>query len=282
MRNHSRSGGRHELGQNFLVHRPTIDRILGLVADTDGSILELGAGDGVLTRRLSELGRDLTAIEIDEHRVRALRRRVPRARILHADALTYDIRQPVVVGNIPYHLTTPIMRRLLAVDRWQHAILLTQWEVARKRAGVGGSTMLTAQTAPWFTFELHGRVPARGFRPVPSVDGGLLAIRRRSTPLVARHDRRRYAAFVRGVFTGPGRGLTSILRGMTGRSTSDVRRVLRDAGVPADRLPRDLTAEQWAALWQAVSRRGGSAARSRRIPGRVRPEPRRRQPGGVA
>nr|WP_231980838.1 hypothetical protein [Tessaracoccus coleopterorum] len=39
-------------------------------------------------------------------------------------------------------------------------MLLTQWEVARKRCGIGGSTMLTAQTAPWFTFDLHGRVPS--------------------------------------------------------------------------------------------------------------------------
>ncbi|HMO09916.1 MAG TPA: 23S ribosomal RNA methyltransferase Erm, partial [Actinotalea sp.] len=51
---HSSHGGRHELGQNNLVHKPTINRIARLVAATDGPILELGAGDGALTRALAD------------------------------------------------------------------------------------------------------------------------------------------------------------------------------------------------------------------------------------
>lgn len=270
MRNRSRHGGRHELGQNFLVHRPTIDRIVALVADTTGPILEIGAGDGALTGPLAGLGRRLTALEIDEHRVRLLRRRVPRATVVQGDALTRPFDHPVVVGNVPYHITTPIMRRLLAANRWQHAVLLTQWEVARKRAGVGGSTMLTAQTAPWFVFELHGRVPARGFRPVPSVDGGLLAITRRGSPLVEPEHRRRYEAFVRAVFTGRGNGLEAIVQSYTGWSTSTTRHALDRARTAARSLPRDLDAYQWAALWEAVmsqqddDRRLRSARRARR------------------
>ncbi len=72
----SSHGGRHELGQNFLHHQPTIDRIAALVHGTSGSILEIGAGDGALTRALAGLGRPLTAIDIDEHRVRRLRKSV--------------------------------------------------------------------------------------------------------------------------------------------------------------------------------------------------------------
>jgi 23S rRNA (adenine-N6)-dimethyltransferase len=172
MRNHphrSVHGGPHELGQNFLVHRPTIRGIVDLVAATEGSILEIGAGDGALTVPLAALGRDLAAIDIDEHRVRTLRRRLPGVRMEHADALRHPLDRPVVVGNVPYHVTTPILRRMLSRRRWRHGILLTQWEVARKRAGVGGSTMMSAQAAPWFEFALHGRVPARHFRPMPSV-----------------------------------------------------------------------------------------------------------------
>ncbi len=270
MRNRSRHGGRHELGQNFLVHRPTIDRIVALVADTAGPILEIGAGDGALTGPLAGLGRRLTALEIDEHRVRLLRRRVPSATVVQGDALTRPLDHPVIVGNVPYHITTPIMRRLLATGRWQHAILLTQWEVARKRAGVGGSTMLTAQTAPWFTFELHGRVPARGFRPVPSVDGGLLAITRRGSPLVDREHRRGYEAFVRAVFTGRGRGLEAIVRSHTGWSTATTRRALDRARIGARSLPRDLDAHQWAALWEAVTSQSGDNRRLRSARGTQR------------
>jgi len=241
-------GGRHELGQNFLHHPPTIDRIVRLVHQTDGPILEIGAGDGALTRHLATLGRDVRAVDLDEHRVRRLRRRLPSVTVVHDDALRTPLDLPVVVGNLPFHLTTPILRRLLTNSGMMaEAVLLTQWEVARKRAGVGGRTMLTAQTAPWFGFTLHGRVPAEAFRPKPGVDGGILTISRRRSPLVEPAERAAYEQFVRKVFTGRGRGIEQIL---TSAVPKPWRAILRSAGVPPSALPRDLTPRQWAAVWK--------------------------------
>ena len=245
-------GGRHELGQNFLVHRPSITTIINLTAETDGPILEIGAGDGALTAPLAALGRPVRAIDIDEHRVERLRRRLPSVDIEPMDAMHVALDRPVIVGNLPFHLTTPLMRRLLDARTWAHAIVLTQWEVARKRAGVGGATMMTAQAAPWFTFELHGRVPAHGFVPRPSVDGGVLAIRRRTTPLVRNADRRHYASFVRDVFTGRGRGVADILRQRPAGGREAIQHALARSSTAPNALPRDLTAEQWASLWNAL------------------------------
>jgi 23S rRNA (adenine-N6)-dimethyltransferase len=244
-------GGRHELGQNFLIHRPTIDTITALVDATRGPVLELGAGDGALTRILATSRRPLTAIDIDEHRVRRLAKALPHVEVVHADALRHPIHAAVVVGNIPFHLTTPILRRLLAEDRWSRAVLVTQWEVARKRAGVGGHTMMTAQSAPWFEFELRGRVPSWGFRPQPSVDGGILAITRRPSPLVPPDQRRPYETFVRAVFSGRGGRLERILEAAARVSRAAAREAVSRAGC-ADALPRDLSADQWVALWRAV------------------------------
>lgn len=248
-------GGRHELGQNFLTHRPTLARITELVAGTSGSILELGCGDGALTRSLAALGRPVAAIDIDEHRVRRLRKALPDVRIEVADATRHPLDAPVVVGNIPFHVTTPILRRLLSSGRWNEAILLTQWEVARKRAGVGGATMMTAQSAPWFEFSLEGRVPAWGFSPQPSVDGGLLAITRRGSPLVPVSERREYEAFVRAMFTGRGSNLAAVLAAAARIPMPRARRAVAAAGAAERRLPRDLRPEHWAALWGQVSRR---------------------------
>lgn len=250
----SRHGGRHELGQNFLTHTPTINRITELAAATSGPILEIGAGDGALTRRLAELNRPLTAIDIDEHRIRRLAGRFPTVRVECADALRFPLTAPVVVGNIPFHLTTPLLRRLLQTGTWQRAVLLTQWEVARKRAGVGGSTMMTAQAAPWFEFTLEGRVPAHAFRPTPSVDGGILSIIRRGPPLVPRDERKAYEQFVRSAFTGRGRNLGQVLRNATHHPPATVQRALTRAGVAHRSLPRDLTSEQWSALWAELGR----------------------------
>lgn len=245
-------GGRHELGQNFLTHTPSIETITSLVVATHGSILELGAGDGALTRPLAAFGRPLTAIDIDEHRVRRLARTLPNINVLHADALRHPLDAPIVVGNIPFHLTTPILRRLLNHSYWTHAVLVTQWEVARKRAGVGGHTMMTAQSAPWFAFELHGRVPSWGFSPRPSVDGGIVAITRRGSPLISHADRRPYETFVRAVFSGRGGKLERIIQGAARVSRTAARSAVSRASVAENALPRDLAAEQWAALWLAL------------------------------
>lgn len=252
--------GRHELGQNFLHHPPTVRAVVDLVRATSGPVLEIGAGDGALTLPLAALGRDLTAVEFDHRRADRLRARLPagRTRVRCADALTVALDRPVVVGTLPFHLTTPLLRRLLAADRWQHAVLLTQWEVARKRAGVGGRTLLTAQHDPWYLVRLHGRVPAEAFRPRPGVDGGLLTVDRRAQPLVPVRDRRAYQDLVARVFTGRGRGMADRLSHLV--PSRRARSALAAAGVPARALPRDVGPEQWTTLWAALRPGTGRSA----------------------
>lgn len=148
MRPHSTFGGRHELGQNFLHSRSTLHPIANLTRATTGSILEIGPGTGAVTAQLYKLGRPLTLVELDETRISHLEHSFPRAQVQHADVLTSRLDQPVIVGSLPFHLTTPILRRLLRAKKWQNAILLTQWEVARKRAGVGGSTLHQPRAGP--------------------------------------------------------------------------------------------------------------------------------------
>lgn|SRR5699024_1471435 len=244
-------GGPHELGQNFLIDRSVISTIDELVARTNGPIMELGAGDGAVTMPLSRSGRSVTAVELDPKRARRLQNRTPD----HVTVLNHDIlrvrllRCPhVLVGNLPFHLTTAVLKRLMGASDWHTAILLVQWEVARRRAGVGGATMLTAQWWPWYEFTLQTRVPARSFRPVPAVDSGLLTIARRAHPLVT--NRAAYQRFVKDVFTGRGRGLREILTRTARIDRAALREWLHTQHVSPQALPKDLTAEQWASLWQ--------------------------------
>ncbi|WP_019813108.1 23S ribosomal RNA methyltransferase Erm [Saccharomonospora saliphila] len=265
-------GGREELGQNFLVDRSVIATITGLVARTHGPLVELAAGDGALTLPLSRSGRPLTAVEIDPVRVRRLRRRTPgHVTVVHDDLLRVRFpRTPhVLVCNVPFHLTTPVIKRLLAARHWHNAVLLVQWEVARRRAGVGGASLLTARWWPWYRFDLHRRVPARAFRPVPSVDAGLLTLTRRDRPLV--DDRAGYQRFVGDVFTGPGRGLREVLTRVTGVDRATLATWLRAHGVSPRALPKDLTADQWTALWHLVGTGGPRPRRAAGKPTRRRP-----------
>lgn len=236
--------GRHETGQNFLRDRRIIRRIVETVARTDGPIVEIGAGSGALTLPLQALGRSLTAVEVDPRRASRLDARTASAtRVVTADFLRYRLPggPHVLVGNLPFHLTTAMLRRILHAAGWTDAVLLVQWEVARRRAAVGGATMMTAQWWPWFDFDLLQRVPAAAFQPAPTVDGGLMTIVRRADPLVAEADRREYQAMVHRIFTGRGRGIGQILR----------RQGLAGNGIRPSALPRDLTATQWAALFDS-------------------------------
>lgn len=245
--------GRHEFGQNFLHDRGVIDAIVGVVARTDGPIIEVGAGDGALTLPLESLERPLTAIEIDNRRAARLAKRTSRTtRVVSTDFLRYRLPHSphAIVGNLPFHQTTAMLRRILHAPGWTDAVLLVQWEVARRRAAVGGATMMTAQWWPWFDFAVVRKVSATAFRPPPTVDAGLMTISRRVQPLVAAEDCRHYQTMVHQVFTARGCGLAQILaRRMPTATTRDW---LRNNGVHAKALPKDLTSAQWAALFAAA------------------------------
>lgn len=259
--------GRHEFGQNFLADRRTVDTIVDLVSRTAGPIVEIGPGGGALTLPLQSLRRPITAVEIDRRHARALQRRVESiTTIVHGDFLRYRLpRRPhTVVGNLPFHQTTAMLRRLLHAEHWTSAVLLVQWEVARRRAGVGGATMMTAQWWPWYDFALVDRVPATAFTPRPGVDAGLMTMTRRTDPLVDPAARGRYGSFVHAVFTGRGHGLPQILPQVCDRHTrSAVGKWLARQRFHRTPLPRDLSAEQWAAVFAIVDGGSGAADRSR-------------------
>jgi len=255
--------GRHENGQNYLVNKSMIKKVVDLVpVSASVPVIEIGPGHGALTFPLQDrvlaTGGSLTAIEIDPASVRWLEERLrPEVHLYEQDVLDFVLPDGphVLVGNLPFHLTTAILRHVLHSPGWTHAVFLVQWEVARRRAGVGGATMMTAQWWPWFDFEQHGRIPSTHFRPRPTVDAGVLVMRRREEPLVNWSERARYASFVHAVFTGKGRGIADIVSRVVGRRRERrCAEVLREAGVPANALPKQLDAGQWATLFKAVGR----------------------------
>lgn len=253
---HDLPGGAHELGQNLLVDTQVIRRVVDLVPDADRPVVEWAAGRGALTLPLARLGRPLEAVEIDPRSTGRLSRVVPgNVTVTRDDILRhappsdpYDL-----VCNVPFHLTTPVLRRLFTLTGWQRAVLITQWEVARKRAAVGGTTLLTAQWWPWLSPRLDRRIPAGAFRPRPSVDAGLLVIDRRAEPLLPVREQRGYQRFAAAVFNGRGRGLHEILA-RQGIARDDVRRWAREHGVGPNALPRELDARAWAGAYRMSGR----------------------------
>lgn len=247
--------GRHENGQNYLHDTAIQHAIVDRVAATSGPLLEIGPGEGALTARLAGLGRSLTVVEIDQRLATRLAQRFgARVEVVQGDFLDYRLPHTahVLVGCLPFHQTTAILRHLFRAPGWTDAVLVVQWEVARRRAGVGGSTLMTAQWGPWFVFELGRRVPARCFTPAPGVDGGVLTLRRRQQPLLSWSERGAFQAMAHRVFTGRGRGVVEITaRAGLFQSRRAARAWAAEAGLSPQALPRDLSPEQWVSLFRA-------------------------------
>ena len=195
---------RRQLGQNFL-DPATADRIVDEAGLLPGElVVEIGAGAGALTQALARRAVRLLAIEPDPvwaARLREQLRGTPNVRVDGRDFLAVPLpRQPFrVIGSLPFARTTDILRRLLddPATPLRRADVIVQWEVALKRAASPPTTLLSTVWAPWWETSLVRRIAATKFRPMPSVDAGLLAIVRRDPPLLPVTMARSYADFVR-------------------------------------------------------------------------------------
>jgi 23S rRNA (adenine-N6)-dimethyltransferase len=207
-------------------------------------VLEVGAGDGVITAELVRRAGYVAAIEIDPALARRLRRlfegRAPVA-VVEGDALRQGLpRLPFrVVSNVPFAATTAVLRMLLGDPRspLEGGALLLQWEVAQKRARERPSTLLGLSWAPWWDLSLVRRVPATAFSPPPSVDGGILVVRRRTPPLLPPAEASRYRALLKRGFA----------RGMRPLITPRQARRLGLAPRPA---PSGLGVEEWLMVYR--------------------------------
>jgi 23S rRNA (adenine-N6)-dimethyltransferase len=200
----ARDERRRHLGQNFL-NAATADRLVEQVALRRGElIVEIGAGSGAITVALARRGAQVVAIEPDSAWCGRLRERIGmnrQIRVINGDFLTVPLPTAPfrVVGSLPFGRTTDILRRLLddPSNALYRADLIVQWEVARKRATMPPTTLLSTLWAPWWELQLGPRIPAMEFRPVPRVDAAFLTVIRRDPPMLPISMALPYADFVR-------------------------------------------------------------------------------------
>jgi 23S rRNA (adenine-N6)-dimethyltransferase len=202
---------RRRLGQNFL--RPDLaDALVDQATFEAGElVVEIGAGRGACTFALARRGVRVIAVEKDPHWAERLRREARRRGADNVSVVCNDVlrhRMPGepfrAFGSLPFGATTAVLRHLLddPDTGLRRADLVVQWEVARKRAAVPPTTMLSTAWVPWWSFEVVRRIPAGAFRPVPSVDAAVLQVTRRVPPLLPCAMAGAYADFVRDQWSG--------------------------------------------------------------------------------
>ncbi|MCU1283457.1 MAG: dimethyladenosine transferase [bacterium] len=179
-------------GQNFLVDERAYREIVHACAAGDGDwIIEIGAGLGTLTRRLADTGAHVIAIERERDMLEVLRSELggdARIELVEANALTFDYaavapragRRPVVVGNLPYQIASPILFRLLeARDSIARIVVMLQKEMADRIVAPPGEKAygaLSVMVRFYGEPKLVCRVRAGGFVPAPRVDSAVLRI----------------------------------------------------------------------------------------------------------
>jgi 23S rRNA (adenine-N6)-dimethyltransferase len=253
----SQDARRRSLSQNFLRDRGAIKTFLGALPPPDGHpVIEVGAGDGALTIVLARHFGRVTAWEIDPdmaRRARARTRGFARVRVEVGDFLRspVPVEQFHLAGNLPFGETTRIVTWCLAAQTLVTATVITQLEYARKRAGDYGRWSLTTVSS-WPTVEwaLAGQIPRASFRPMPSVDAGVMVLRRRQEPLVPEEFSRRWADAVEVGFHGAGGSLYASLRSMyPARALASA---FAAAGVDRTTVVAFVHPDEWLAIFRAV------------------------------
>jgi 16S rRNA (adenine1518-N6/adenine1519-N6)-dimethyltransferase len=177
------------LGQNFLIDADACRRVVAALGNiAQDSVLEIGPGQGALTRLLARSAGHLTLIEYDPGLAATLTTEfaaVTSVEVRHADILTFDAtalareqgRPLAVVGNLPYYITSEILLRLLAhhaaIDR---AVLMVQREVAERVTASPGTSdygVLSATMQLYGTVDLLFTLPPSAFAPPPEVHSGV-------------------------------------------------------------------------------------------------------------
>ena len=222
-------------GQNFVVDANTVRRIVAASGiGPDDVVLEVGPGLGSLTLGLLEVADRVVAVEIDEllagELPRTVAERLPeradRLDVVTADAMRVTelpATPTAVVANLPYNVAVPVLLHLLATfPEWQRGLVMVQAEVADRIAAPPGTKVYgvpSVKTAWYAESWRAGSVSPSVFWPVPNVDSGLVALRRREPPATGA-TREQVFAVVDAAFGQRRKMLRSSLSGIAGSSAA--------------------------------------------------------------
>lgn len=212
------------LGQNFLIDPNIVRKIVALAElEPNDSVLEIGPGRGVLTGALCRVAGRVTAVEVDPRLHAYLSERqteFPNLSLILDDAMIYPIESlpvgTVVVANLPYYLSTPLLFRLLDQrDRFPRMVLMLQNEVADRLVAKPGSKdygVLTVMAQYAADITKAFRVSAQCFRPRPEVGSAVVLLRTKERRELSREDESKFAALVKAAFAHRRKTLVNSLK----------------------------------------------------------------------
>jgi 16S rRNA (adenine1518-N6/adenine1519-N6)-dimethyltransferase len=272
------------LGQNFLVDPAHRARIIAAAELTrDDTVLEIGPGPGVLTELIAEQAGRVIAVELDDRLIPLLRNRFanqPHVSVVHADILKVDVgammlearswkleagkrEQPVtsnqfpvssfqykVIANLPYYLTSAVIRQLLeSTPPPERLVLTVQREVAERMVAAPPEMSLLALGVQFYcTGQIVEKIPAGAFYPVPKVDSAVVRLDRRPEPAVPGVTSEAFFRVAKAGFSQPRKQLRNSLAAGLRIAPAAAESWLTAAGIDPRRRAETLTLAEWGAL----------------------------------
>ena len=249
------------LGQNFLIDRNVLDRIIDATGAGPGvNVLEIGPGLGVVTRELAEKGARVVCVEAD-HELEPVLRDVlaeTSVEIVIKDFLKLDLQEFwVVVGNLPYYITSPIIAKLIeAKENVSSIVMMVQREVAQRLQAPPGSDDFGALSVfVQYHCDIHSvmRVSKNVFFPIPDVDSEVVKLTVLEKPRVSVRDEKLFFKIVRASFGKRRKTLLNALSSSEdlGWDKDQAREALEKAGIDAGLRGETLSLEEFARISDA-------------------------------
>jgi len=265
---------RKGLGQHFLIDESVLKVITQAAALAPSDIvIEVGPGLGVLTRELASKVGWLFTVELDSNLAAILQKNLASFRnvtVIKGDILEINpaaLLQKVPVGfpgltgsalsykvvaNLPYYITSPVLRHFLeAAIKPQLMVVMVQKEVAGAiTARPGQMSLLSVSVQLYGQPEIVSYVPAGCFYPAPEVDSAILRITVYPKPAVEVTDEDSFFSLVRAGFSAARKQLVNSLAQGLKLPKAEVLSLLEKAGIAPQRRAGTLTLEEWADLWR--------------------------------
>lgn len=259
---------RKQFGQHFLTDQNILQKIVHAAeVQSDATVLEIGPGLGDLTRALSAAAARVVAVEVDRDLAARLREEFAgtNAQILQGDILkqTPDVwlaqanAQPpyLVVANLPYYITSAILRYLLeAPTPPTRIVVMVQQEVAQQMTATAPHANLLAVSVQYYgTPRIVAHVPAGAFRPPPKVDSAVVRIDVHHTHSAA--EAKNFFRVARAGFSAKRKQIHNALANGLGISRAETEVLLSHARIAPTRRAETLRLDEWSDLAKAYAAR---------------------------
>jgi len=248
------------LGQNFLTDDSTAQRIVGSASiSKNDNILEVGPGKGILTQYLAQSAGRVLTIEIDQRLIESLRKKFENIEIIEGDILKINLPRLLeennfqnykVVANLPYYITSKIIRLLLETKYPPtEMVLMVQKEVGERIVALDGKESILSISVKFYAEpEILFSVPRENFDPIPEVDSAVISLKRKKN--IPEIDTKKFFYLVKAGFSAKRKMLINNLSSIFHLTRVELLSVFEKAGLEPTVRAEKLGVADWKKFYE--------------------------------